>query len=112
MFAPIRTAMFAATLVVATDKVPTFDVAPVCRDVAAKAVPVGKIDICLRKENEAHDQLAREWSDFTPGEKSGCLELVTAPGDPTYTSLLACLDLRRDARKVREAGRPRGRERP
>jgi hypothetical protein len=112
MFAPMRTATFAAALLVAADSVPSFDVAPVCRDVAAKAAPIGKVDICLHKENEARDQLAREWTDFTPGEKSGCLELVTAPGDPTYTSLLACLELRREARKVREAGRPRRRERP
>ena len=114
MFPVIGVTTFAAIVLAAVDGVPVFDVQPHCREVAALASPIGKMETCLRKEEDARDQLVREWAQFTPTERADCTQLATTPGEPTYTALLACLELRRDARNLRheterEAMRGRGR---
>ena len=52
----------------------------------------------------ARDRLAREWPSFAQGDKSHCLELSRL-GEPTYTELLTCLELAREARNLRERDR-------
>jgi hypothetical protein len=37
-----------------------------------------------------------------PADKAYCQRLATTGGDPTYTELLTCLELRREARMLRE----------
>jgi hypothetical protein len=105
MFPPFDVTVLSAFILVATDRLPTFNVEPFCRAVASRAVPVGDASICVRKEMEARDQLAKEWAQFAPADKSHCVQLSTIGGDPTYTELLACLELERDARNLREKER-------
>jgi hypothetical protein len=50
------------------------------------------------------DQLAGE---FTSGDKSHCLGLSSLRGVPTYTELLTCLELARDARNLRDTNKRR-----
>ena len=99
--------MFDAVLVVgsvwlAADGVPTFNVEPFCREVARRAAPVGDVNVCPRQEREARDQLAKDWNTFTSEDRTSCSTLATMGGDPTYTELLTCLELQRDARNLRE----------
>jgi putative N-acetylmannosamine-6-phosphate epimerase len=101
MFQLIRAAAFVTTMVSAADKVPDFNVEASCRDAASRAAPVGTVDACMRKEREARVQLAGQWAEFTSGDKSHCLGLSTLGGMPTYTELLTCLELARDARNLR-----------
>jgi hypothetical protein len=106
MFLPHDVALFAAALLlVVADRVPTFNVEPFCRAVAQRAAPVADVDVCLRKEQEARDELARQWAQFAAADKSHCLHLATIGGDPTYTALLTCLELQRDARMLRQQER-------
>jgi hypothetical protein len=98
------TLLAAAISLVATGGIPTFDVEAHCRDVASRAAPVGQAEICLRLERAARDRLAREWPSFAQGDKSHCLELSRL-GEPTYTELLTCLELAREARNLRERDR-------
>ena len=63
--------------------------------------PVGDVEVCLQKEREARDQLMQQWTQFPVGDRSYCRELTTG-FDPTYTELLTCLELQRDARMLRE----------
>jgi len=91
----------AAAMSLAADRVPVFDVEAHCRDVAMRAAPVGEAEICLRKERTARDQLARQWARFAAADKAHCLELARM-AEPTYTELLTCLELARDARNLRE----------
>jgi hypothetical protein len=102
MFARFEAALLAGLAWLVADSVPTFNVEPFCRAVASRAAPVGDKDICLEKEREARDQLVRHWSEFLPADKAYCQRLATTGGDPTYTELLACLELRREARMLRE----------
>jgi hypothetical protein len=102
MFIRVNAVMVAGWVLLAADPLPNFSVEPFCRAVARRAAPVGDLDNCMRKEMEAKDQLAKEWSQFAAADKSYCLQLSTIGGDPTYTELLTCLELQRDARRLRE----------
>jgi hypothetical protein len=81
--------------------VPTINVMPSCR-AAANAILGMKRDLeaCLKSEASARDQLAQEWAEFLPAERTSCLALTTMGGGGTYTELLTCLDLRRFARNM------------
>jgi hypothetical protein len=105
MFPLFDAAVLAASVVLVADQIPTFNVEPFCRTVARRAAPIGDADICMKKEQEARDQLAAQWSQFAPADKTHCLQLSTIGGDPTYTELLTCLELERDARRLRERDR-------
>jgi hypothetical protein len=101
MFQLIRAAAFATTVVAAADKVPALNVEASCRDAAERAAPVGTFDSCMRREREARVQLTGKWPEFTSGDKSHCIGLSSLGGMPTYTELLTCLELARDARNLR-----------
>jgi hypothetical protein len=105
MLVPYSAVMLAGSVLLAADSVPNFSVEPFCRAVASRAAPVGDAGICIRKEMEAKDQLAKEWTQFAAADKSHYLQLSTIGGDPTYTELLTCLELERDARRLRERDR-------
>jgi hypothetical protein len=53
MFLPLKPALLAASLVLIADGVPRFDVELFCRRIAAMAVALEEMEICLRKEREA-----------------------------------------------------------
>jgi hypothetical protein len=95
-------AVAVAFVLVAADRIPTFNVEPGCRDVAAKAAPVGSVEACMRKEQEARNQLVSEWTQFAAADQSYCVDLTTMAGEPSYVALLTCLELRRDARRLRQ----------
>ena len=91
-----------AASLAAPDRVPVIDVEPHCRDVAKIAAPVGDPQACLRVEKVARDQLVAQWAQFAAADKSHCLQLSTIAVQPTYTELLTCLELAREARALRE----------
>jgi hypothetical protein len=102
MFLPLEPALLALAIVLVADQVPTFDVQSFCRRVAAMAEPLGDAGLCLRKEFETRDQLVKQWAQFPAADRAYCRQLTTIGGDPTYTELLTCLELQRDARNLRE----------
>ena len=104
MFPRMSAAVLAATVFVAVDQVPNWNVAPSCRVAVSKTSPVGDMEVCMSNEQAARDQLAKEWEQFTPADKAHCLRLATLGGEPSYTDLLTCLELERDARALREKG--------
>ncbi len=104
MFLPLSVTLYGVSVFLAADQIPTFNVEPFCRAVASRTVPVGDMEVCLRKEQAARDELTRQWAQFAPADKAHCLQLSTVGGDPTYTELLTCLELQRDARQLKERG--------
>jgi hypothetical protein len=45
----------------------------------------------------------RTWTGFDPADRAHCVRLMTAGGaEATYTALLTCLEVERDARTIRE----------
>ena len=88
------------------DRIPSFNVEPSCQGAAARStVPLGSTvntaEICIRKENDARDQMAKEWDTFAAADKSYCVPLSSQGGKPTYTELLTCLELAREARNLK-----------
>jgi hypothetical protein len=45
-------------------------------------------------------KLAGEWSTFTSSEKANCVAEETSVSLPSYTDLVTCLQMARDARQL------------
>jgi hypothetical protein len=102
MLPHLDAAVMATVALLVADGPPALDIEPHCRFVASRAAPIGDIKTCLQVEEDAHQQLVKAWSNFSPTEKDYCLRLSRLGVEPTYTELLTCLELQRDARLLRE----------
>ena len=84
---------------------PTLNVKPSC-DAAADRTSmeqtagsnVRDVASCMRDENEARDQLAKEWAQFPSGDQRSCTSITKTGGIPSYVELLVCLEMDRDAK--------------
>ncbi len=90
------------------DSVPTLNVEQVCQGIAQQGgVSFHDTDIavekknCLDSEQATRDELAKEWSSFSPTDKTACTRKSTMGGDSSYTELLTCLEMARDVRTMR-----------
>jgi hypothetical protein len=99
---PVPVLLIGAHLTIAVaDPVPQFNVEPSCRQAANGDIGIKQdLSVCLEDEKSARDQLEKEWSQFTPTDRGLCTRLSGTGGAPTYTELLVCLELARDARKL------------
>jgi len=80
------------------DHSPSFDVTPSCRAAAEASGGHDRLEGCLASERGARDQLAKEWSQFPAASRSLCIRSASGGGEPTYTELLTCLEMDRDAK--------------
>jgi hypothetical protein len=92
-------------------QVPHLAIQRVCRGIARHAASPGEAggpDLafrsCITSELNVRKQLRRVWNSFSVSERSECFGEVTAGGLPSYTALLTCLQLSRDAAKARRGG--------
>jgi hypothetical protein len=98
------------------DSVPTLNVDQVCQGIAQQGgVSFHDNDIaeekqnCVDSEQAVRDQLAKEWSNFSPTDKVACTNEARMGGDSSYTELLTCLEMARDVRAMRQeqqSGKP------
>ena len=102
MFLPIGASLFSLMVLAGGGSVADINPEPACRDAAMRSVPVGDVEICLRKESEARHELVRKWDVFNDADKATCIPLHTAGGTPTYTELLTCLEVMREARSLHD----------
>jgi hypothetical protein len=98
MFRPIIASMLGLVVLAAGEPVPGFNPEPYCRSVAARTEPIGDTEVCMRGERMARDELVKRWGEFNANDKTACITLANTGGNPIYTELLTCLELRRDAR--------------
>lgn len=83
------------------DRVPQLDVEPSCRTSAVGATGViQSLDACLKDEQAAREQLVDQWASFTAADRAKCLNLSKMGGKPTYTEMLTCLEMMRDAKRT------------
>jgi hypothetical protein len=87
------------------DGLPSLNVKPSCEAAADRTameqVPGANVRdtaSCMRDENEARDQLAKEWAQFSPGDQKSCTLITKTGGIPSYVELLVCLEMNRDAK--------------
>jgi hypothetical protein len=88
------------------DSVPSFNVEPSCRSAASGEAGIKQdLSVCLDDEKEAREELVKAWNGFAATDRSLCARLAGTGGSPTYTELLVCLQMSRDARKLSKEDR-------
>ena len=106
--------IMAAILSARSDDIPTLDVNPVCRGIASQGeLEVGlqrtNYEQCLQSEQAVRDEIKKEWSTFSTGDKTHCVALAKTGGESSYTELITCMEMARDVRKLHsEADKPSG----
>jgi hypothetical protein len=111
-FAILGSAVFAAAVAsiqpspaAGGDGVPAINVVPSCR--AGASIGVGlTMETCLATEASARDQLAKSWNQFPPADRVSCVKVATTGGGGSYTALLTCLEVKRDARNLTKQNPP------
>jgi hypothetical protein len=90
------------------DDVPNLNVDPVCRGIAQQAKGPGEtggpdlaFSKCVTSEHAVREKLSKEWSTFGPGDKAHCVGNEKG-GYASYTDLITCLEMARDARKMND----------
>ena len=84
---------------------PNLSVKPSCEAAADRTAMeqtpgsnVRDVASCVRDEDDARDQLTKEWKQFSPGDQRSCTSITTTGGIPSYVELLVCLEMIRDAK--------------
>jgi hypothetical protein len=86
------------------DKVPDLNFEPICRDAAGEQLGIkDNFAICIQGEKTARNQLAAHWGEFEPADRARCIRLSTLDRAGSYIEVLTCLELERDAKKLRRA---------
>ena len=99
--------LFAAVLLARAEEVPVLDVEAVCRGIAQQAATTGErggpdlsLAECVKSEQAMRERLAKQWSTFASADKANCVGEETSGPLPSYTDLISCLEMARDARKL------------
>jgi hypothetical protein len=93
--------------IAAGDSVPNLNVEPVCKGIAEQggvtfrdpAVPEEKKK-CIESELAVREQLVKEWSSFSAGDRTHCIDETIMGGESSYTELITCLEMARDVRAM------------
>jgi hypothetical protein len=101
MFVRLEAALLSSVILTGADRVPNFNIEPICREVAGRADAPHYQEICLRKEREAQEQLRQKWATFRASTRSYCTQLASLGGVPSYVELLTCLDVAQSAARAR-----------
>ena len=115
MFVPFAPLVLGTGLVfAAVDGVPTIDIRNTCRQAAA--VTAGSsaqsdIDICMSSEEKAREQLAKDWNQYTLGDKVYCVQAGPKVYLPSYVEWLTCLEMEAAVRKMRAEDKTNQRQR-
>jgi hypothetical protein len=95
--------------VAAGSGVPNLNVEQVCTGIAEQggvtfhdpAIAQEKKN-CIESEQQIRDELVKQWSNFSPTDRTHCVNESVMGGESSYTELLTCLEMARDVRAMRE----------
>jgi hypothetical protein len=98
-------------LIAVADRVPSLEIKNTCRNAATVTGPTTQDDIkiCLQDEQDARDQLAKEWPQFSASAKERCVR-ASQGYLPSYVELITCLSMARDAKSAPEENTQRPRK--
>jgi hypothetical protein len=89
-------------LIAVADRVPDLNFVPICLQAAEQNPEItNDFETCSRDERAARAQLSREWGVFESADRSRCVRLSTSNGGASYVEVLTCLEMNRDAKKLR-----------
>ncbi len=99
---PVPALILAAQLATpVAERVPQFNIEPTCQGAATASAAIRSTkDICLQKEKQARDDVARQWADFPSADRGRCVQSTAAGGIPSYVQLLTCLESAKLAREL------------
>ena len=97
--------LFTSLVVPVADRPPRLDVEQTCRAAGKIAVAQQSYEQCMASERSALAKLEQVWNEFTPAEHSRCVSLTSIGGRPSYTEALVCLQMYREAAKLRSGGK-------
>jgi hypothetical protein len=108
MIIPSALVLGAQLMMTVTDGVPVLNVEQVCQGIAQQGgvtfhdpqIAQEKKD-CLDSEQAIRDELSKQWSSFSPVDKTACTNESRMGGESSYTELLTCLEMARDVRNMR-----------
>ena len=86
------------------DGVPNWDVTSSCRAAAKVAYTTdaaSREKSCMEGENRTREKLVADWSTFPAAERTRCIKSIEW-FSPTYTELIACLEMYGQVRNLRE----------
>jgi len=94
----------------ASSGVPTVDIATTCRESQKAIVSIFGPDTqqtlgnCLKQENEAREQIVKNWLDFPAGGRQRCIN--TTGYMPSYVEWLTCLEMEQQVLELRKRSNP------
>jgi hypothetical protein len=95
----------AQLLTTVADSVPQLNVRTSCSAANRGGGATQDMDNCLQEEQQARAQLVKDWGQYAAADRSGCVQLSTMGGSPSYVELLTCLEL---AKAAKESPPPSG----
>jgi hypothetical protein len=101
---PFGAILFSSQFLIAVaGGVPNIDVKKTCRNSATVTgtLTQNDIDACIADELGAHDQLVKEWAQFSGSVKAQCVQASTAYL-PSYIEMLTCLEMAKQAKGLPE----------
>src|SRR5947209_18738885 len=86
-------------LIATADRVPKIDVNRTCRMSAQDgSTPGQELQVCIASQNGARDELAKEWTKYSAGDRQRCTSLAISGCFPSYVELVVCLQIARDVK--------------
>src|SRR6478672_3105958 len=73
---------------------------PTGRDAGERGGPDLGLAQCVKSEQAVRERLVKEWSTFASADKANCVGEEKSGPLPSYTDLVTCLEMARDARKM------------
>ena len=81
-------------------EVPALDTRLTCHPIGGDVSLGIDTERCLKTEQEARDQLTRQWVDFPAADRTLCTQTATMGGTASYVELITCLEMKRDVAKL------------
>jgi hypothetical protein len=97
---PMPLALLLPFAIAASDVVPRFNIEPSCKGGLDSPGLNERYSRCISEENGARQKLEGNWSTWPASDRSQCTDTAKM-GAPSYVELLTCLEMARDARKLK-----------
>jgi hypothetical protein len=98
----------------ASDGYPMLDTTPLCRALTSstsllEGLGTSTFDQCMKGQQDDRQDMIKQWATFSAEDRRHCVAVATMGGVPSYTDLVSCLEMSRDARKLPSAAKDLGR---
>ncbi len=93
-------ALLLPLVIAASDAVPRFNVEPSCKGGLDSPGLNERYSRCISEEGDARKKLEANWSQYPAGDRTTCSDTARM-GTPSYVELLTCLEMAKDAAKMK-----------